>query len=194
MKRSSLRVSAFVDRVRKCLKRATALIESCQSWAKSELMAGISRLRAVHHIVSSQVSTSRAVSVFLSIAAAQATFSVCSAQSIEIAELTDEALQIDGTVMYVNGANLGGAKGVVDRVTVEEYPLNPDLIWVRIQDVNNNTIAYSVNELDSLEAIIVSLGAGDDDFDNSTTVRDIVYGGAGGDDLYGGDGISWLYG
>ncbi|MEI6540564.1 MAG: hypothetical protein WCO86_13740 [Planctomycetota bacterium] len=157
-------------------------------------MAGISRLRAVHHIVSSQVSTSRAVSVFLSIAAAQATFSVCSAQSIEIAELTDEALQIDGTVMYVNGANLGGAKGVVDRVTVEEYPLNPDLIWVRIQDVNNNTIAYSVNELDSLEAIIVSLGAGDDDFDNSTTVRDIVYGGAGGDDLYGGDGISWLYG
>lgn len=194
MKRSSLRVSAFVDRVRKCSKSATAAIESCRSGAKSELMAGIPRLRAVHCMVSSPASTSRAVSVFLSIAAALATMSVCSAQSIEIAELTDEALQIDGTVMYVNGANLEGAKGVVDRVTIQEYPLNPDLIWVRIQDVNNNTLAYSVNELDSLEAVIVFLGPGNDHYDNDTVVRDIVYGGPGDDTLYGSDGISWLYG
>lgn len=122
MKRSSLRVSAFVDRVRKCFKNATAANKSCRGGAKSELMAGISRLRAVHREVSSQASTSQAVSVFLSIFATLATMSVCSAQSIELAELTDDALQIVGTVVYINGANLGAAKGVVSRVTVEEDP------------------------------------------------------------------------
>ena len=193
MKRSSLRVSTFIDRVRQCLKIATAAIESRRSGATSELMAGISRRRAVYRVVSSQALTSRAVSVFLTIIAMLATMSVCSAQSIELAELTDEALQIDGTVVYVNGANLGG-KGVVDRVTVEEDPQDPDCIRVIVKNAAYDIVVTKVYEWASLEAVIVTLGAGEDHYNNDTFVRDIVYGGAGDDVLSGGDGVSWLYG
>ena len=137
---------------------------------------------------------SRALSMCLTIAFTLTTMSACSAQSIEIAELTDQALQIDGTVMYVNGTALDAVHGVVDRVTIEEYPLDPDYIMVRVRNADNVVVASTVHALDSLEAVIVSLGAGDDRYDNSTNVREIVYGGAGGDELWGGDGISWLYG
>ena len=197
MKQSSWRVSAFVDRVHQCTKRATAAVESCQDSAKSGSTAGISRLRTVQGKASTQVSKSRAISMVLSIAAMLATTSVCSAQSIEIAELTDEALQIDGTVMYVYGTDFGapnGAKAVVDRVTIEEYPLDQDLIMVRVWNAANEVVASKVSEWASLEAVIVSLGPGGDSYDNDTFVRDIVNGGPGNDDLNGGDGISWLYG
>ena len=132
--------------------------------------------------------------MWLSIAAMLAMMTECSAQSIEIAELTDETLQIDGTVVYVNGANLGAAKGVVDRVTVEEDQMDPDCIRVSVKNSNYDVVVTKVYEWASLEAIIVTLGAGEDYYDNDTFVRDIVYGGAGDDVLSGGDGISWLYG
>ena len=105
--------------------------------------------------------------------------------------------------MYVNGAVLDAVKGVVDRVYIEECPLDLDYIMVGIKDADYDAVASRTYALDSLEAVIVTLGAGEDHFDNSTSVRDIVYGGDGDDILIGGAGddylesgmgTSWLFG
>ena len=128
------------------------------------------------------------MTAWLSIVATLTTMSACSAQSIEVDELTDAALQIDGTVMYVYGTDLD------DWVFVQPHPTQVNHVRVQILDLDDVVLAEHHYSMASLEAIIVSLGAGADTYSNTTTERDIVYGGTGGDTIYGGKGISWLYG
>lgn len=146
------------------------------------------RIRTIQRIACSQATKSRALSMCLCMAATLATLSACSAQSIEIAELTDEALQIDGTVMYVNCTEQD------DTVRVQPHPNQLDLIRVQILDLDEVLIRERSYPHASLEAVIVSLGAGADGYINTTNTRDIVYGGPSGDTIWGGNGVSWLYG
>ena len=67
----------------------------------------------------------------LCIAAMLATMSVCSAQSIEVDELTDAALQIDGTVIYVYGTELDNT------VRVQPHPTLLNRIRVQILDLDD---------------------------------------------------------